>query len=221
MKPVTIFIILLISITSNTFGQTTSTFVPTKIDTSKSYLFYLHGGIVQEQGANAVSEYFGSYEYQQILDTLSSHGFYVISEVRPKGTGEVEYGEKVARQIDTLLTAGVAPENIALVGASLGAYMTIEAAHKIKNSKIKYALIGLCSDYALELYSKYRDELCGDFLSIYESSDQKGSCETILAEPRCKSGFKEIKLNMGNGHGFLYKPYKEWVHPLVKWIAGQ
>jgi hypothetical protein len=35
------------------------------------------------------------------------------------------------------------------------------------------------------------------------------------------SGYKEIKLSMNNGHGFLYKPYREWVHPLVKWINGQ
>ncbi|MGH7452622.1 MAG: DUF1566 domain-containing protein, partial [bacterium] len=37
----------------------------------------------------------------------------------------------------------------------------------------------------------------------------------------CISDYKEIKLNMNNGHGFLYKPYREWVHPLVKWINGQ
>ncbi|MCG8604258.1 alpha/beta hydrolase [bacterium] len=190
---------------------------PTKVDTSQKYLFYLHGGIVQDQGINAVSEYFGPYEYLKILDTLKSHGYNVISEARPKDTDEVAYAEKLSMQIDTLFNKGVAPKNIVLVGASLGAYITVEAAYKLKNRKINYALIGLCSEYALD-YTKYRHELCGNFLSIYESSDQKGSCSGILSQQKCNRGYKEIRLTIGNGHGFLYKPYPEWVLPLVEWI---
>ena len=57
--------------------------VPLNPDTSIIHLFYLHGGIVQEQGVNAVSEYYGKYEYLAILDSLSRRGFYVISEARP------------------------------------------------------------------------------------------------------------------------------------------
>ncbi len=215
-----LMIISLFLTLSSCFAQNSAKFVPKQVDASKKYLFYLHGGIVQDQGANAVSKDFGAYEYLNILDTLSSYGFHVISEVRPKGTDEVKYAEKLAMQIDTLISIGVAPENIVVVGASLGGYITIETVHKLKNSKINYALIGLCSQYALDYFSKYNRELCGNFLSIYESSDQKISCDRILKEPDCKSGYKEIKLNMGNGHGFLYKPYREWVHPIVEWING-
>ncbi len=128
---------------------------------------------------------------------------------------------RLSTQIDTLLNAGVLPENIIVVGASLGAYITIETANILKNRKINYAILGLCNEYNLNYYSKYRKELCGNFLSIYESSDQKASCDKLLTEQYCKSGYKEVRLNMGNGHGFLYKPYKEWVQPLVKWINGR
>ena len=88
-------------------------YLPKNIDSSKKYVFYLHGGIVQEQGANAISEQFGPYEYYPILKELADQGFIVVSEVRPKSTEEVtnERGKKL--QIDSLNNQGVPPQNIA------------------------------------------------------------------------------------------------------------
>jgi len=199
-------------------AQSITTSVPKTINTSEKYLFYLHGAIVQQQGANAVSEEYGPYEYQKILDTLAGYGFHVISEVRPKATKVEEYAKKVSLQIDTLLKAGVEPENIIMVGASMGAFITIETAHKVHNDRVKYAVLGLCAPSALDYYQKYTDELCGNFLSIFEQSDTRHSCSGILSNTNCKTGFKEIELHMDNGHGFLFKPYPEWVLPLVEWI---
>jgi hypothetical protein len=217
MKPLFAFI-LCISFVWPAPGQTVSAFVPERIEPSQRFLFYLHGGIIQEQGINAISPRFGAYEYQKILDTLSRHGFQVISEARPRGTEEVAYARKVARQIDTLISHGVGPENIVVVGASQGAYIAIELARQMKNSRINYAILALCSEYALDYFLKDPAELCGNFLSIYESSDSKCSCHRLLAEQRCKTGYQEIRLEMGNGHGFIYKPYCEWVQPLIKWV---
>lgn len=221
MKRTLFLFFFLFSIISVVFAQKKNPgynrYLPGKLDPSTKYLFYLHGGIVQEQGINAVSKDFGRYEYLAILDTFRKRGFVVISEPRPKGTVEQEYAAFVSREIDTLLREGVPANNIIVVGASLGAYITVELANMRKNSEIKYALLGLCSDYSLNLFSKYEAELCGNFLSVYEGSDSKGSCDKILMNKNCKSAYQEIKLTMGNSHGFLYKPYKEWVDPLVKW----
>ena len=96
------------------------------IDSTGVYLFYLHGGIVQEQGANAVSIDFGRYEYHAILDSFKKQGFHVISEVRPRGTQEINYAKKVCKQIDSLLIKGVSPKNIIVVGASQGGFITID-----------------------------------------------------------------------------------------------
>jgi hypothetical protein len=27
-----------------------------------------------------------------------------------------------------------------------------------------------------------------------------------------------FELDMGISHGFIFRPYPEWVHPLIKWI---
>jgi hypothetical protein len=192
-------------------------FLPKTIDAQAYYLFYLHGGIVQEMGPYAVSEQFGPYEYFPILAAFEAQGFEVISEPRDKGTVEAGYADKVRQQIDSLLRRDVPAEHIVIVGASLGAYIAVELAQQLKNAAIKYCLIGLCSDYGLQYYHKYKDTLCGDFLSVYEASDQKGSCLSLFGDQSCLR-VKEVKTSIGNGHGFLYKAYDEWMNPLLNWI---
>jgi hypothetical protein len=186
----------------------------------EKYVFYLHGAIVQSQGIEAFSPYWGRYEYVAILDTLRSYGYKIISEARPQNTDELEYAGKVAKEISALLETGISPEDLVVVGASAGGSIAIDISIRVKNSKIKYAVLGVCRWASWKAYL-HENELCGNFLTIYESSDSYGSCEGYFKDQDCISGYREIKLNMKNGHGFLYKPYREWVHPLVKWINGQ
>lgn len=200
------------------YAQSIYSHIPTKIDTHSTYLFYLHGGIVQEQGLPAVSPDFGMYLYKEILNTFCSYGFQVISEVRPKGTDVSRYAKKTAKQIKGMLKAGLTPDRIVIVGASYGAYITLEVAGMVKNPKIKFALLGFCSDYSLDYYRDLRKSLNGQFLSIYEQSDKTGTCLDLLNRSNGVFTFDEVVLNMGNSHGFLYRPYLEWMLPLVNWI---
>ncbi len=215
-KTVSFFYALLFLIDGH--AQTVWTSLP-PTDTSKTYVFYLHGGIVQEQGAEAVSKEFGPYLYQAITDSLAAAGFVVISEVRPPGTIEKEYALKIKRQVDSLLSAGIQISNIAIVGASQGAWIALEAALLLKQPQLKFALLGICNEYNLDYFSKLRQGLCGNFFSIYETSDSKQSCLSLFMDVRCRTGFKELALDIGKGHGFLYRPYNDWVKPLVKWIS--
>src|SRR5512141_303008 len=59
---------------------------PTSIDLTKRYMFYLHGRIIEDQGIPAVSSEYGTYEYEAILEKLTSHRFAIISEQRQKNT---------------------------------------------------------------------------------------------------------------------------------------
>lgn len=221
MKDIHVICLLLFFVTFTLFNvsaQSVSTSLPERPDINKTYLFYLHGGVVQDQGANAVSEYYGKYEYQAILDTFKNHGFYVISEVRPKNTIEKEYAKKLKNQIDSLIRLGVSDKNIIVVGASLGAYIALETSILNKNPNIRFALLGLCSAYALEYFQPFKKDFMGQFLSIYEGSDSKGTCLSIFQGLEGNSSFKEIKLEMGIDHAFLFKAYDDWVNPLINWI---
>lgn len=215
MKFMSFLVLLLLFVAGSASGQTIRTSVLNDIDTSRIYLFYLHGQINIENG-KGISQYFGVYEYQRILDTFASYGYKVISEPRPINADDGVYSAKISNQIDTLLKSGIKPERISVVGASAGAYITIDVAMRVKNKNIKYAILGMCE---ADTYKSYQGkELCGNFLSIYESSDPHGSCSKLFEDKNCKTGVREIRLNMNNSHAFLYKPYKEWVYPLVNWI---
>ena len=118
---------------------------PISVDTTKHYLFYIHGRIIEEQGIPAVDPVFGEYEYQSILERLSSYGFVVISEQRVKNTDSREYANRIQEQVTTLLNAGVPATNITVVGASKGAYITIYVSHFLENQEMKFVIMGICN----------------------------------------------------------------------------
>lgn len=211
MKAIAIFAILFLSIFSVQAQVTTG--LPDKIDPAKKYMFYLHGAIVQSQGENAVSPTYGKYMYRDIVNKLSSKGYNVISEVRPKDATVDGYAKVVAIQVKGLQDKGVPAKNITVVGASMGASITTQVAIQLHNKDVKFVVMGMCDEGGDDSDG---DKICGNFLSIYETSDSRGSCAAYLKGKPCISGFKEVKLNMGNAHGFLYQPYKEWVDPIVE-----
>lgn len=203
-------LLLLCFISVHTYAQVSAD-VPATVDKNKKYVFYLHGAIVQAQGENAVSPQYGKYMYRDIVNALSSKGYYVISEVRPKDANSGDYARKVAEQAKKLMDKGVPANHIIIIGASAGGGIAMNAADVLSNPDINYALMGV--------HAGGKITICGNFFSVYESSDATGSIAKSFEGNRCVKGFKEIKLNMGNGHGFLYQPYKEWMEPLVQWIG--
>ena len=212
---------LIMFLTISVTGQTISHSIPSKTDREGKYLFYLHGRIIEDQGIHAVSPQYGSYEYENIIETFSKAGLHVISEPRPKNTDPDTYAEKVSHQIDTLLSAGVKPGNIIVMGASKGGGITLLTACKLANPLIRFVVMGVCTEESASFFKENNLNLCGEFFSIYEKSDSNGSCIDLFNSQPCVSRYEELELTLGNGHGFLYKPYAEWVQPVLQWINTQ
>lgn len=193
---------------------------PTSVDPAKRYMFYLHGKIIEDQGIPAVSPEYGTYEYEAILAKLASFGFTVISEQRTKDTDGMKYAERVASQVGELLEAGVSARNITVLGASKGASIVIAVSNKLANKELNFVLLGTCNPETVE-FSKHRSLfLYGNILTIRDSSDDlSGSCEELFTFSEGKIvRYKEIVLNIGTGHGILYKPLDEWILPTVQWF---
>lgn len=209
-----IFLIASLSLAQSVSGQQIYDKVPAGLDVSRPVIIYLHGGIVQHQGPDAVSEYYGKYEYNAILEHLSAFGS-VISEVRPPETNEVTYAHKVNAQIDSLQLLGFSLDQITIVGASLGAYIAVEASIIRHDPELRMVLLGLCSNYAVEYYRE--KPVCGQILSVYETTDSKSSCEAVFENNACGM-FDEIAITTGEDHGFLYRPMKEWLNPVHNWV---
>jgi len=194
---------------------------PNLIDPTKRYMFYLHGKIIEDQGISAVSPEFGEYRYEEILKTLQSYGFEVISEQRPKNADGWEYAQRTAKQVTELLTADVPPGSITVVGASKGAAIATVVSDLVNNPEVNYVLLGTCHPTLIEEWKQEGLIFSGNVLAIYDFEDDEysGSCEELftLSEGQGLSHHDELVLQVGTGHGILYQPLLEWVLPTVKW----
>lgn len=59
--------------------------------------------------------------------------------------------------------------------------------------------------------------LHGNVLSIYEKSDLAQSCENYRADGKGINEWKEVAVDTGLKHGFLYRPIKNWIDPTIAW----
>lgn len=196
---------------------------PDSINPAGQYMFYLHGKIIEDQGIPAISPDYGEYEYREILESLSGYGFAVISEPRPVNTDSLEYARRVIEQVTDLLDAGVPAHNITVVGASKGAGIAILVSHYLGNTNVNYVLLAICAPATVEQLIQDQIFLYGNVLSIYDSADElAGSCQGLFSfsEGKGISRHDELILNVGTGHGILYKPLDEWITPTIEWAGN-
>ena len=193
---------------------------PESIDPSQRYMFYLHGKILEDQGLPAISPDYGEYEYEAILETLHEHGFTIISEQRSKDTDSYVYAKRVRKQVQALIDAGVPARNITVVGASKGAAITVLVSHLLENEEVNFVLLGACHPDTVDEFMQDQLRLVGNVLSIYDSVDKwAGCCQEFFSYSKL-SNSDEIVLEIGTGHGILYKPLDEWVLPTVEWAKN-
>ncbi|NPV57497.1 MAG: alpha/beta hydrolase [Anaerolineae bacterium] len=196
---------------------------PQSINPEQNHLFYLHGKIIEDQGIPAISPEFGEYAYQAILEALASPGFVVISEQRAKDADAIAYAQRIAQQVTALLNAGVPAANITVVGASKGAWITVEASHLLGNPALKFVLLAVCSPEAVDAFRQDGVTLAGKVLSVYDTTDPyAGSCQKLFdfSKGRGLTDHDEIVLEVGSGHGILYQPLDEWVSPTIRWAGA-
>jgi dienelactone hydrolase len=192
--------------------------LPAEIQPDRHYLFYLHGQIVEDQGVRPVHPEFGVYEYEAILASLAEEGFLVVSEARGPGTDGESYARKVVKQVETLLAAGVEPERISVVGFSKGGGIAVRVSSLLGNEKLSFVFMATCVTW-IENWPEL--DLRGRVLSIYEVSDPiAGSCKEAFSRSVVRPEFKELRLEVGGGHGAFYRSMPEWLDPVVQWVTG-
>lgn len=186
---------------------------------AQKYLFYLHGAVVEGQGDNAVNAY-GTYKYNDIINAFRNENFIVMSGVRKSGTDVKAYAEKVKGQIDSLLKKGVSAKNITVVGASKGAVIAMYVSTFLKSKDVNFVFLAACNDGNLGSFPDIN--FYGNILSIYEKSDDIGeSCIKFKNKSSSTiAHYKEIEINTGKKHGFLFQPLPEWMNPTLKWANG-
>jgi len=192
------------------------------VDEDKPHLVYLHGRIVQEQQDHRPKHaQFGYYELDQILETFRQRGFVVSSELRPKGQTIAAAANQVIAEVHALVESGVPARRITVLGASMGSTIALVASVKLRNPELNFAVLGTCLALNVPLLvAEHGHGPIGHLLAIREKSDE--SVEPCPAwsddlTARRRLVVREIVLDTGLRHGFLFRPLPEWVDPVVEW----
>jgi pimeloyl-ACP methyl ester carboxylesterase len=186
------------------------------------HLIYLHGRIVQDQqDARPRHPEFGYYELEQILATFRERGFVVTGGIRPKDASLMVSADRVVEQIQRLVAAGVPASRITVVGGSMGAAIALRASLRLQNPAVRYCVLGACMSQSVPLLlTEYGAKPAGRILAIREKSDETSApCPAWSGDagPGATLVVREVVIDTGLRHGFLYRPLPEWVEPVVEW----
>lgn len=184
------------------------------------YIFFLHNRFLETHDLSEAHPAHGITEYKEIINEFETSGFKVISEKRNGNVNAVEYANSIVRQIENLLKDGISANQITIVGASKGGYIAQYVSTISNNPNLNFVFIACFQQADIENIPDIN--FCGNILTIYDRSDSFGvSAIGRKLNSTCHiENFKEIELNTGMGHGFLFKPLKEWIQPTINWANG-
>lgn len=183
------------------------------------YIFFLHNRFLEEHSLEDEHPEYGRTEYLEIIREFKANGFKVISEQRNGNVNAREYAIGIVDKIDDLIKNGTDPNKITVVGTSKGGYIAQYVSTLANNPNLNFVFIASFRDSDIQDIPEIN--YCGNILTIYEKSDPFGvSAVERFENSTCNiKNFKEVELNTGLGHGFLFKPLKEWIEPTIKWAS--
>lgn len=185
------------------------------------FIFFLHNQFAEDNALHVRHPEFGVVQYREVIKAYKESGFSVISEKRKGNVFPKTYAVKVRGQIDSLMSSGVQADHITVIGTSKGGYIAQYVSTFLQNPDLNFVFIGCYQADDIQFLPEI--EFCGNILNIYEKSDPLGTSAVERMEiSTCDiRHFKEIELDTGMGHGFLFKPLKEWIEPSVAWANGE
>jgi hypothetical protein len=185
--------------------------------TEESYVFFFITGFLETHDIEDRHPDYGRTEYNEILSAFRNASFTVISEQRQGNVNARDYAIRVVHQIDSLLKSGVSANKITVIGTSKGGYIAQYVSTLANNPDLNFVFI---ASFRPEDFVDIPDvNFCGNILTIYEKTDPFGVSAIKRKEnSTCNiKQFKEIELNTGFGHGFLFKALPEWINPSINW----
>ncbi len=194
---------------------------PAEIHPDERYVIFSHGLIAEGDDPRPVSPLYGRYDFPSIKQAIFKGGaFNVIAVQRKKNLEFESHVNQLVSWVRQLLDAGVKPSRITLVGFSRGGQLTAVASSRLASTKINTAILAICQDGDFSVDSGAPLSLAGGHvLSIYETSDQMGSCAK-LGQRSHPASFKEVAITTGKTHGAFFQPLPQWITPLQDWIAA-
>src|SRR5690606_21742807 len=120
------------------------TSLPDQVDPARTYVFYLHGRIVEGAGPRPYDPRFGVYDYPAVLDALASRGAVVIASQREPDADPDIHAGRVVSQVERLLRAGVPEHQVVVAGFSKGGMIARHVSAFLHRDGVRYVLLGAC-----------------------------------------------------------------------------
>jgi hypothetical protein len=101
----------------------------------------------------------------------------------------------------------------------------VQNARPREDPNLRFCVLGVClSESVRELLAGEGKGPSGRVLAIREASDEStANCPSWTKEMEAGTPIaaREIILDTGLSHGFLYRPLPEWVNPVVEWAESR
>lgn len=213
------FLILVFSLLFSSYcygGQVFEQF-PDTINANDKYVFYSHGYIVEGLNPSPKHKTWGIYDFPLIKQSLADPNYHLIAYHRAAQTDPFKFSLQLAQDVKKLIFAGVKPENITLLGFSRGGAISILTSNELKLEKLNIIILAGCAGL---ISNNPSVQVFGNVFSIFETSDQVGSCNFLIARSKQVSSYKEISISTGKSHGAFYLPRQQWLTPVKNWIKA-
>ena len=181
------------------------------------HLFFLHNRYLESNDLNRPHDVYGKMEYNEIITAFKANGFEVHNEIRPTNTDPKVYAQKIKLEIENLISSGVSPDHITVVGTSKGGYIAQYVSTYLANPEVNFVFIASVMKGDENTFPEIN--FCGNILNIYDLSDTS-FVSGIKRKETSKlkiSRYQDIAINTGLSHGFLFKAMKEWIDPTALW----
>lgn len=163
----------------------------------------------EQQSARPKHPRHGFYELDAIRDSLRGGGFTVTANLRGRDATHNSAADETVAKIRALLESGVRADRITVVGASMGAQIAMLTSARLASDDVRFVFLGPCASTSIPAVTRAENRAPkGRLLFIREESDVPGS------ECPAATGVRELVLRTGTGHGFLYRPMREWLEPV-------
>lgn len=177
--------------------------LPENINPDEKYVFYSHS----YSGVGGVSD---------ITISLSDPDYNLIAYHRPPHTYPSQFSRFLASQVKVLISKGVEPNDITLMGYSDGGVLSILTSLELENDKINVVIMAGCAGI---IKVNPTIEVYGHVYSIYDNKDDFAeSCQFLIDRSKHAKSFTELTIDTGEGHGAFRIAADEWTEPVKKWI---
>jgi hypothetical protein len=155
-----------------------------------------------------------SVDHAAIVAALGDMGF-TVDTMAYGGEARSDYARRVAGMIHSLLDAGVAPEQITVVGAGYGSPVAVLASAIAGNRNVNYVVLGGCDP---QLKTDYTFRMSGRVLGVRDAGNLGShSCRPLWRDAPKVRDRRDMVIATGFGASTFDQPREAWLQPLQAW----